>query len=100
MTIIAASTPVLRILLRDLYHKPTLVEVSTKSNSRAKLRRTSTMIDPDAITDQPRGIMQRTEVEIEYSRKSSYAAHDTRGAEYELDEWYLGLRPTQAGRAY
>ncbi|KAK8036179.1 hypothetical protein PG993_008793 [Apiospora rasikravindrae] len=98
ITIVAASIPVLRILLRDLYHKPTLVEVSTKGTSRAELRRTSTKIDRNTSVDQPRGITQKTEVEIEYSRKSSYAAHDSRGVGYEMDEWDLGL-PIQAGTA-
>ncbi|KAK6836267.1 hypothetical protein PG987_006762 [Apiospora arundinis] len=69
MTIVAASIPVLRILLRDLYHKPTLVEVSSsKGTSKAELRRTSTKIDPSGLVADPsRGIVQKTEVEIEYS---------------------------------
>ncbi|KAK6858105.1 hypothetical protein PG995_005804 [Apiospora arundinis] len=81
MTIVAALIPVLRILLRDLYHKPTLVEVSSsKGTSKAELRRTSTKIDPSGlIADPSRGIVQKTEVEIEYSRKSSYGANDSRG---------------------
>ncbi|KAK8046080.1 hypothetical protein PG996_014144 [Apiospora saccharicola] len=89
ITIVAASIPVLRILLRDLYHKPTLVEVRAHGvSSKADLRRTSTKID--SVPDLPRGIMHKTEVDIEYSRQSSYSVRNMRGPGYELEEWKIG----------
>ncbi|KAK8137010.1 Integral membrane family protein [Apiospora sp. TS-2023a] len=98
ITIVAASIPVLRILLRDLYHKPTLVEVRALGvSSKADLRRTSTRID--SVPDLPHGIMHKTEVDIEYSRQSSYSVRNIRGAGYELEEWKIGSGPTRPGTA-
>lgn len=99
ITIVAASIPVLRILLRDLYHKPTLVEVTAQSSSKPELRRTSTKMDPHAALDPPRGILHKTEVDIEYSRKSSYSVRNMRGAGYELEPWNAGPGPTRPGKA-
>ncbi|KAK7953249.1 hypothetical protein PG988_013943 [Apiospora saccharicola] len=98
ITIVAASIPVLRILLRDLYHKPTLVEVRAHGvSSKADLRRTSTKID--SVPDLPRGIMHKTEVDIEYSRQSSFSVRNMRGAGYELEEWKIGSGSTRPGTA-